>query len=92
MVIETSHHKSFRIKTRVIYSSTLFTVQQKSYLEVPQLWKRVDDDTEDDVQADGRDEDKEGQVKDNQETELHEGVLGRMAAQVLCINDVIGIQ
>ena len=43
------------------------------YLEIPELREGVDDDTEDDVEADGGDEDEEGHVVDHQGPEAGEG-------------------
>jgi len=52
-------------------------------LEVPELREGVDDDAEDDVEADGRDEDEEWCVIDHQKTELGKCVLSRMTDQTL---------
>ena len=47
----------------------------ENYLEVSELGERVDDDAEDDVEADGADEDEEGQMEADHEAELGECVL-----------------
>ena len=52
-------------------------------LPVSQLGERVDDDTEDDVQTDGSDEDKEGEMVDDEKPEPGEGVLCLMVCDVL---------
>ena len=52
-------------------------------LEVPELGESVDDDAEDDVETDGRDEDEERSVVDDEEAELGERVLGRVTHQTL---------
>ena len=52
-------------------------------LEVSELRERVDDDAKDDVQADGCDEDEEGKMEDDEESELHKSVLSWMADEVL---------
>ena len=52
-------------------------------LEVPELGEGVDDDAEDDVQSNGRDEDKEGGVIYDEEAELGERVLSRVTRQTL---------
>jgi len=52
-------------------------------LEIPQLWECVDDNAEDDIEADGRDEDEEGHVEDEQESEPYECVLLRVTYDAL---------
>ena len=55
----------------------------RSCLEVAQFRERVDDDAEDDVQSDGRHEDEERRVVDDEKAELGERVLCRMTHQIL---------
>ena len=60
----------------VLQSYTQSTHKRRcSHLEVPQLGERVNDDAEDDVEADGGDEDEEGEVVDDQQAKLEERVL-----------------
>ena len=54
-----------------------------TYLQVSKFGKGIDNDTEDDVQTNSSDEDEEGQMKYDKEAELDEGILGRVADQVL---------
>ena len=53
------------------------------YLEVSEFGEGVDDDTEDDVQADGGDEDEEGEMIDDEEAEPHERVFRGVTRQGL---------
>ena len=47
-----------------------------THLAISKFRESVDDDTKDDVQADGCNEDEEGEVIDDEESELQERVLG----------------
>ena len=46
----------------------------RRYLVISELGERVDDDTEDDVEADGGDDDEEGEVKDGLAQVVVEGL------------------
>ena len=48
------------------------------HLEVPEFGEGVDDDTEDDVEADGGEEDEESEVVDGDEGEADEAVAQRV--------------
>ena len=53
------------------------------YLEVSELGEGINNDAEDDVEADGGEEDEEGDLVERQVTEVSERVLGRMSTQHL---------
>ncbi len=55
-----------------------------THLEIAELGEGVDDDTEDDVEADGRDADEERHLEEREDGELVEAVL--LAPAMYCSN------
>lgn len=60
-------------------------LNKKLYLQISKFGKRVDDDTEDDVETNSRDEDEERDVIDDNKSKHLEILLWVMLLQVLQI-------